>query len=831
MTRNTIDYGIDLGTTNSSIAVAVGVATEVIKNSLDSEITPSAVYIHNNDTLWVGQGARAKITDQRAADAVALEFKRRMGTGFEYQLRGGRKMRPEDLSAEVLKALRGDVVRRQGEDPAAAVITVPAAFELPQCDATKRAADLAGFTYSALLQEPVAAALAYGYQKMDRKACWLVFDFGGGTFDAALVTSRDGTMHVVNHGGDNFLGGSDLDWAIVEQLLAPQIATEYKAKSFRRGEARYQHDLLRLKAAAESAKIELSRLESVHLEVSLGQVENNRVLTHETQLTRADVARVATPIIAQAIEIARRVLREKNVAPAAVEKLIFVGGPTMAPYFREAVQSLLGIPLDLTLDPLTVVARGAAIFASTQPIPRAPAKSAPARVAGEFNVEILAKPVGADTEPLVGGRVLPPAGASLNGCTIELVNQQSKWRSGKLSLNETGAFQITARAEKGVQNIFAIELCSASGALLTVTPAQFTYTVGVVVEEQLIIHDLGVATADNKVSVHFTKGQPLPAKSTKPYRSSHEVRSGGSGEALRIPIIEGNRERADRNVLVGMLQIEAKNLKRDLPLGSQIDVTLQMDSSRLLTVRAYVPMLDEEFPAKIELGGQARRPDLAALRHELAQESTRLSALQNQRALAPGAIGIKLDALAESALFQQLNRTLSQGEAADFDALLRAQRDLMEFRFQLDEIAAQLEWPAAVQDAEHLLAQLAELIARQGEAADHPRAQALGEQTRALIDAKNPERLRRNVTELSGLYAEILYRHPTAWADQLEVLAQKVSLMRDQAKAGLLVKSGRRALELGQLEDVKQAVFKLQDLLPGAAAEQSRLGYGSTIVR
>jgi molecular chaperone DnaK len=831
MTRNTIDYGIDLGTTNSSIAVAVGVTTEVIKNSLDSEITPSAVYIHNNDTLWVGQGARAKITDQRAADAVALEFKRRMGTGFEYPLRGGRKMRPEDLSAEVLKSLRGDVVRRKGEDPAAAVITVPAAFELPQCDATKRAADLAGFTYSALLQEPVAAALAYGYQKMDRKACWLVFDFGGGTFDAALVTSRDGTMHVVNHGGDNFLGGSDIDWAIVEQLLAPQIAIEYKAKSFRRGEARYQHDLLRLKAAAESAKIELSRQESVHLEVSLGQVEANRVITHETQLSRADVARVATPIMAQAIEIARRVLREKNVAPAAVEKLIFVGGPTMAPYFREAVQSMLGISLDLTIDPLTVVARGAAIFASTQGIPRQPAKSARARVAGEFNVEILAKPVGADTEPLVGGRVVPPSGASLSGCTIELANQQSKWRSGKLALNETGAFQITARAEKGVQNIFTLELCSASGALLTVTPGQFTYTVGVVVEEQLIINDLGVATADNKVSVHFTKGQPLPAKSTKPYRSSREVRSGGSGEALCIPVIEGNRERADRNILVGMLQIEAKNLKRDLPLGSQIDVTLQMDSSRLLTVRAYVPMLDEEFPAKIELGGEARRPDPAVLRNELTQETARLAALHNQRGLATGVIAIKLDALAHSELCQQLERTLFHSETTDFDALLRAQRDLMEFKFQLDEIAAQFEWPAAVEDAEHWLSQLAELIARQGETADHPRAQALGEQTRALIAAKNAERLRRNVTELSGLYAEILYRHPTAWADQLEVLAQKVSLMRDQAKAGLLVKSGRRAFELGQLEDVKEAVFKLQDLLPGAAAEQSRLGYGSTIVR
>ncbi|MGA3008138.1 MAG: Hsp70 family protein, partial [Opitutaceae bacterium] len=119
MTRTTIDYGIDLGTTNSSIALAVGIGTEVIKNNLDSELTPSAVYIHTNDTLWVGQNARAKITDQRATDAVALEFKRRMGTGFEYKLRGGRKMSPDELSAEVLKSLRGDVVRRKGEDPAA----------------------------------------------------------------------------------------------------------------------------------------------------------------------------------------------------------------------------------------------------------------------------------------------------------------------------------------------------------------------------------------------------------------------------------------------------------------------------------------------------------------------------------------------------------------------------------------------------------------------------------------------------------------------------------------------------------------------------------------
>ena len=161
MSRTTIDYGIDLGTTNSSIAMVSGAGTEVIKNNIDADITPSAVYINRAGNLCVGQNARSKTTDERTEDDVFLEFKRRMGTGFEYVFRAsGRRMRPEDLSAEVLKSLRADVAQKKGEELNAAVITVPAAFELHQCDATKVAAELAGFKTAALLQEPVAAALA-----------------------------------------------------------------------------------------------------------------------------------------------------------------------------------------------------------------------------------------------------------------------------------------------------------------------------------------------------------------------------------------------------------------------------------------------------------------------------------------------------------------------------------------------------------------------------------------------------------------------------------------------------------------------------------------------
>src|ERR1019366_1248948 len=159
-----------------------------------------------------------------------------MGTDHVYHFKGsGQTRTPEDLSAEVLRSLRADVQQRTGELVEASVVTVPAAFELHQCDATRKAAQLAGLKDSPLLQEPVAAALAHGFQVDGEKAYWLVYDFGGGTFDAAIIKAEDGTIHVVNHGGDNFLGGSDIDWLIVEQLLAPKLVQEHGLEDFTRG--------------------------------------------------------------------------------------------------------------------------------------------------------------------------------------------------------------------------------------------------------------------------------------------------------------------------------------------------------------------------------------------------------------------------------------------------------------------------------------------------------------------------------------------------------------------------------------------------------------------
>jgi molecular chaperone DnaK len=308
--RTTVDFGIDLGTTNSAIAVFTGSRgepTKIIKNTrdgTDADITPSAIYINKKGVLRVGRRAKDRLEDED--QDVHIEFKRQMGTDHLYVFKSsGQSRKPEELSAEILKSLRGDVEQRTGEVIESAVITVPAAFELHQCDATRKAAELAGFKQSPLLQEPVAAALACGFDLDSTKTYWLVFDFGGGTFDAAIIRSEEGTIHVVDHGGDNFLGGSNVDWAIVEKLLAPRAAKDFGLSEFVRGNAKWKRAFLKLKRGAEIAKIDLSRNERTTVEACKFEDDRGDEIEFECELTRDEVVKVTEAFILRAAGIAK----------------------------------------------------------------------------------------------------------------------------------------------------------------------------------------------------------------------------------------------------------------------------------------------------------------------------------------------------------------------------------------------------------------------------------------------------------------------------------------------------------------------------------------------
>ncbi|MCE1169364.1 MAG: Hsp70 family protein, partial [Sphingobacteriia bacterium] len=236
--RNKIDYGIDLGTTNSAIARMENGVPTIKKSDTLKDTLPSCVHFNKRKDILVGDTAfnvmkndntRALKSFEAGKTSTFIEFKRTMGTTHTYECSNmGKDFTSEELSAEVLKKLKSFI---QDENIYSIVITVPAKFLNPQNEATMKAAKLAGFKHIQLLQEPVAAATAYGLTAKNKDSFWCVFDFGGGTFDAALVKSEEGILSVKDTDGDNWLGGKNLDEAIVDQLIIPYLQETYAIDS------------------------------------------------------------------------------------------------------------------------------------------------------------------------------------------------------------------------------------------------------------------------------------------------------------------------------------------------------------------------------------------------------------------------------------------------------------------------------------------------------------------------------------------------------------------------------------------------------------------------
>ncbi|MCI0435926.1 MAG: Hsp70 family protein, partial [Gemmatimonadetes bacterium] len=461
---------------------------------------------------------------------------------------------------------------------------VPAAFELPACEATKRAAQLAGFQVSPLLMEPVAAALAYGFDTESDRVFWLVYDFGGGTFDAAVMQVRDKMIQVVNHGGDNHLGGKLIDWEIVDQLLVPAISSEFRLRDLRRGNPRWRDVIAKLKNAGEEAKIRVSRVETAPISIDFtNHDDQERLASFEYELRRSDVERLSQPFITRSLNICRRVLSERRLGPANIEKIVLVGGPTLMPWLREQLADAnegLGIPVEFRVDPLTIVARGAAVFATTQRLQTGP----PEATKGEFTIHLEYTPAGPDPEPPVGGRVTAPAGESLAGATIEFINHgaQPRWSSGKVPISPDGTFLTNLFAEKGKPNTFAIELRDRAGNIRPTIPDHLTYKVIITITEIPLIHSIGVGLANGETRRYFERGQALPTRARRIHRAALHVRQGQAEDALRIPVVEGeNLRRWDRNREIGTLIIGGHQIRRDIPVDTEIEVTVEIDESRL----------------------------------------------------------------------------------------------------------------------------------------------------------------------------------------------------------------------------------------------------------
>jgi molecular chaperone DnaK len=810
----TIDFGIDLGTTNSCIARASGGKIEILRNNEGFEVTPSAVWLDRKDRLHVGRRAREQYESDE--ENACLEFKLQMGRVTETVFqRSGQRLRPEEMSAEVLKSLLADA-RQQYGDVTAAVITVPADFDLPQCDATRTAARLAGLTSSPLLQEPVAAAMAYGFENTSDGEMWLVYDLGGGTFDAAVIQLRDGLFRVVNHGGDRHLGGKLLDGAIVNELLVPALLREHPLEEFHRGNPRWRAAFAKLKMAAETAKIRLSREPVVEVAIDpLCVDDRGERVAFEFDLEREAVEALLTPLALRTVNICKRVLAEKNLQPGDISKVLLVGGPTLMPGLRQFLSDPgrgLGIPLEFGIDPMTIVAKGAALFASSQRLEGPEAADQPE---GSFALQLEYQPVGTDPEPLVGGKVLADRGQDFTGFTIEFVGAEAHppRRSGSISLGAKGVFMTNLWAERGRASTYLIELRDPGGKQVVTNPDRFTYTFGAVPTDPPLIHSLGVANANNETDVFLRKGTPLPARKRMLQRTAILMRKGQAEDILRIPVVEGeNVRRADRNRLIGVLEIRADQFQRDLPALSEIEITIEIDASRLFHARAYIPLLDREYSDVIHLS--VGRPDLGRLREEIDNEGRRLAKYRRQvEDLEDAASSRILRRLDEEQILKDLESTL-EAARGDPDAADKCQSRLLDLKSGIDEVEHTLEVPALLDKARNELAELKSLVDQHGTSDEKQQAEVLDGELAQATTARDPELLWRVSKDIRQLAGHLMWQQPSYLIRVLYVLDGLRGSMRDQTQAGKLFEGAALARQKNDLPALRSALQQLLGLLP-----------------
>ena len=343
--------GIDLGTTNSCVAVYEGAEPIVIPNPEGARTTPSVVAFSKTGERMVGQVAkRQAITNP---DRTVISIKREMGTGFKKEI-DGKNYTPQEFSAMILQKLTADAESYLGTTVNQAVITVPAYFSDAQRQATKDAGKIAGLEVLRIINEPTAAALAYGMDKEANQKI-MVFDLGGGTFDVSLLEISDGVFEVLATNGDTRLGGDDFDQRIID-WMADQFQRE-NGVDLRRDKMVLQ----RLRDAAEKAKIELSGMTSTSINLPFITATAAGPLHFEATLSRAEFERITADLVERTIVPTKKALADAGLSVNQIDKVLLVGGSTRIPAVQEAVKKFIGKDPFKGINPDECVAIGAAI--------------------------------------------------------------------------------------------------------------------------------------------------------------------------------------------------------------------------------------------------------------------------------------------------------------------------------------------------------------------------------------------------------------------------------------------------------------------------------------
>jgi molecular chaperone DnaK len=818
---NTIDYGIDLGTTNSAIAKYENTEVRVFKNRDQMDVTPSVVRIEKSGRIIVGKRAYQLLYED--FENVDSGFKRWMGQSDPRYFKAANKsLTAEELSAEVLKSVLEDARQAIGEQISASVITVPAAFGQLQCEATARAAQLAGLVESPLLQEPLAASIAYGMKPDAQDMRWLVYDLGGGTFDIAVISTKEGQLSVLEHQGNNMLGGLDFDRILVRKLLWPRLQESFNLPDVSKAVSSYRRLIQILHREAEQAKIDLSFSEKVTVSIfNVGEDEDGKAIETEFEISRSDLNPLVEPLIDKTIQLCHKAITHARITKEDIAKVILVGGPTHMPIVRDMLMSELKAPLDFSIDPMTVVARGAAIYAST--VTRS--KPVITNVKSDaIEIDLAHESVWPDTMCLVAGRIEK---AESKQWEISIESETKHWTSGWLPVTE-GYFELYVQLLEGKTTCFQISLRDEKGNNLPVTPETFSIRHGLALSEPPLPHSIGAEfvrpDGSTVVEVIFPRSSQLPAQTIVHCKADKTLRPSQPSDYIAIKIWEGESPDPEANIWVGALKISAAHIRRPLPEGSDIELSIAISASRLMEVEAFVPILNQHFREGVYIPDESKEQVIEKVKKIQFELDRYFYQIKNLEAMSEeiDIPSLKREIKELRAKLEEIylegHRHLSNPEVRDPGEAKVIFEEFREVRGQIGDVERKLKSEGKLLFSLRKLEWEKEdarlIVEKWGDKLEKKEFQLLCREAERHIEREDEISLEKVRSDLENLSWRIRFRQNDFWKDTFEHLNQPHFVFTNKEEAEKYFSQGREALAEENWEKLKESVIELCKLLP-----------------
>jgi len=620
-----VNYGIYLGVSYASIAKMENGMPVILKSNALKDKMPVCIYFNKKGSIQVGDSAfnahRTEIINNQkdwssSSNNSFIEFTRTLGTDKTYYSTNANKsFTSTELVSEIFKTL---ISFEKSKVVNAAVITVPDGYKMNQINAIREAGELAGLQQIEILQKSIAVTMTYGLDSNNGDGFWLVFDFGVGTFDATLLKVEEGIMKVIDNEGDNYLGGKNLDFAIVDEIIMPYLKENFVIDSILADDIKKQILRNALRFYAEDAKKKLSHNEKYDIYSDLGELgedDEGEEIELDITISQANVASALSPVFQKVIDISKRLLERNNLSGSALDSLILVGGPTFSPVLRKMLEDQICKP-DTSIDPKTAIVKGAALYASAIAVSKEAQEQK--RYKNKIQLEIANESSTVEAEDFVPIKI----SEDKTECEIpekvfaEFTRGDKAWSSGKIEINTIGEV-VEIQLNEGKTNIFEVVLFDDKGNVLESEPSTFSVIQGSKIGSATLAYNIGTEIKDKKTgNIIFRtikgleKNQSIPAAGTyNGIKTKFPIRPGVASDFIKIPIYEGDHASEGTRVIYNEhvldVIISGADLPTLLPENCDIDLMINVDRPEKITVTAYFPSIDFSIEVNTQINYNA----------------------------------------------------------------------------------------------------------------------------------------------------------------------------------------------------------------------------------